>query len=45
MSTPQPLQPIAVDSTAVTPLADNQIEAYDDGLYIDMQQEVLCSMV
>ena len=43
-STPQPLQPIAVDSTVVTPLADNQIEAYDDGLYIDMQQEVLFSI-
>ena len=41
-STPQPSQPIAVDSTAVTPLADNQIEAYDDGLYIDIQQEALC---
>ena len=41
-STPQPLQPIAVDSTVVTPLADNQIEAHDDGLCIDMQQEALC---
>ena len=41
-STPQPLQPIAVDSTVVTPLADNQIEAYDDWLYIDMQQDALC---
>ena len=36
MSTPQPLQPIDVNSTIVTPLADNQIEAYDDGLCIDM---------
>ena len=26
-STPQPLQPIAVDSISVTPLAGNQIEA------------------
>jgi len=41
-STPQPLQPIAVDSTVVIPIADNQIEAYDDGLYIDIQQEALC---
>ena len=45
LSTSQPLQPIAVDSTTVTPLADNEIEAYDDGLYIDMQQEVICSLV
>ena len=41
-STPQPLQPIAVDSTVVTPLVDNQIEAYDDGLCIDMQVQALC---
>ena len=38
----QPLQPIAVNSTIVTPLADNQIEAYDDGLLINIQQEALC---
>ena len=41
-STPQPLQPIAVESTAVTPLADDKIEAYEDRLYIDIQQEALC---
>ena len=44
-SAPQPLQPIAVDSTVVTPLADNQTEAYDEGLHIDIQQKVLCSIV
>ena len=44
-STLQLLQPIAVDSTVVAPLEDNQIEAYDDGLHIDMQQEALCCIV
>ena len=33
--TPQPLQPTALDSTAVTPLVDNKIEAYEDGIFID----------
>ena len=44
-STPQPLQPIAMDSNVVTPLVDDQIEAYDDGLHVDTQQEVLCCIV
>ena len=39
------LQPIAVDSTVVTPLADNKIEAYDDGFHVEMQQEALSYIV
>ena len=41
-STPQPLQPIAVESTVVIPLVDDQVEAHGDRLCVDTQQEVLC---
>ena len=41
-STLQPMQQIAVDSSIVTPIVHDQIEACDEGLHIDMQQEALC---
>ena len=41
-ATLQPLQHIDVDSSAVMPLAHDQTEASDEGLYVDMHQEVLC---